>query len=278
MSHDAAVAQGRTIAGAPAGGLRWYVAAAALVLVYVQTFALWQALVAGLGAAAASAVPAFAVAALAAGALAAARRRRRAVAWGWVALGAGLVGAALLATDPQFPAKRIHVAQYVLLAWVVERGVPAGLSGLPRAGAAALVAGLFGLHDEFLQGLHPDRSYGLRDAGVNALAALAGALILHGLRGGGRSPGMAKVPPALAAGGAMLAVGLGLLLAGLEAGLSAPAPVWTMLPLLAGASAATLLAADARGPWAETGRVVLVLAAALPLYLLATHVPGLAFR
>lgn len=39
---------------------------------------------------------------------------------------------------------------------------------------------LFGIHDELLQGIHPLRTYGLRDLVVNTVTAVGGGLIWHG--------------------------------------------------------------------------------------------------
>ena len=67
----------------------------------------------------------------------------------------------LMLTDPQFPAKRIHVAEYIAVAWLVYRGLGGRLGAPRRAAAAALIASLLGVHDELIQGLHPRRTFGV---------------------------------------------------------------------------------------------------------------------
>ena len=94
-------------------------------------------------------------------------------------LGGAVVAASigLLLTDPQYPAKRIHIAKYVAVAWLVYLGLGGRLGGPRRALATLLIAALLGVHDELIQGLHPDRSFGIRDIVANGFGAAAGALI-----------------------------------------------------------------------------------------------------
>lgn len=169
-------------AGASASWLH-YLLAAVLVALFVNTFDLWVWLLVVLGPERAMLVP-FAVAAgvLAWIAVEAWRRRRDGfVPW-------ALVGAAVLMLwglalpDPQFPAKRIHIPQYILLALVIRRGLAAHIEGGALLLVTVLAGALFGLHDELLQGLHPRRTFGVADLEVNAIGALAGSLIGHGLR------------------------------------------------------------------------------------------------
>lgn len=88
---------------------------------------------------------------------------------------------ALLIPDPQFPVKRIHVAEYVLLSLMVRWTMSLRLKGLELLIFSAFFVSLLGVHDELLQGLHPARTYGLRDMAVNTLSGFGGALIWHGL-------------------------------------------------------------------------------------------------
>ena len=83
--------------------------------------------------------------------------------------------------DPEIAIKRIHVAQYLLLSLAVRHTLAARLEGAELTLSAILLSCLYGVHDELLQGLHPDRTYGLRDMVVNTLAACGGGLIWHGL-------------------------------------------------------------------------------------------------
>ena len=82
----------------------------------------------------------------------------------------------LMLTDPQFPAKRIHVAEYIAVAWLVYRGLGGRLGAPRRAAAAVLIASLLGVHDELIQGLHPRRTFGVLDIITNGFGATAGAL------------------------------------------------------------------------------------------------------
>lgn len=95
--------------------------------------------------------------------------------------GSGLCLIALCVPDPQFPVKRIHVAEYMALALVVRYAMSTKLNGHVLLVCSALFASLLGIHDEFLQGIHPLRTYGLRDMVVNSLGAWGGAFIWHGL-------------------------------------------------------------------------------------------------
>jgi hypothetical protein len=89
---------------------------------------------------------------------------------------------ALVIPDPQFPVKRIHVAEYVLLSLVVRFSMSFKLQGAPLLFFSACFASVLGVHDELLQGWHPSRTYGLRDITVNTLASFGGALIWHELK------------------------------------------------------------------------------------------------
>lgn len=89
--------------------------------------------------------------------------------------------AALLIPDPQFPVKRVHVAEYLLLSAVVRFAMSYSLQGIPLMVFSLFFTVVLGIHDEFLQGLHPARTYGLRDIVVNTMGSCGGALIWHGL-------------------------------------------------------------------------------------------------
>ncbi|MDW7773390.1 MAG: VanZ family protein [Desulfobulbaceae bacterium] len=98
-------------------------------------------------------------------------------------LGLGIVGAffSLAIPEPQIPIKRIHVAEYIILAFAVRYTLSYRLSGAGLTFFTVLVTGMFGVHDEMLQGLHQHRFYGWRDVVVNAAAGLSGSLLGHGL-------------------------------------------------------------------------------------------------
>ena len=98
-----------------------------------------------------------------------------------VVFGALLCCIGLLLTDPQFPVKRVHVFEYALLCLVARYAMSRFLHGLQLLFFSACFGVLLGIHDEFLQGLHPARTYGLSDMGVNLLGSIGGGLIWHGL-------------------------------------------------------------------------------------------------
>lgn len=102
----------------------------------------------------------------------------------WPALvwGILLCGAGLLITDPEFPVKRIHVAEYAILSLVARYAMAPFLGGSSLFFFSSSFAAILGFHDEFLQGLHPARTYGLRDLTVNCLGSFGGGLVWHGLK------------------------------------------------------------------------------------------------
>lgn len=182
-------------------------------------------------------------------------RPRATIAWLVAAVLLALAG--LLLADPAFPAKRVHVFQYALLALVVRRGLAGRLGGLPLVAMSALVAALLGVHDELVQGIRPERYFGLGDILVNSVSAFAGACL-----------GAALAQPDDRAGTvaprAWLAIGLAL--AGLTAliiGLAQTSlPLWAWLPApLCLAAWALLVPPGRRWPaalpvWLACGAVV----------------------
>jgi len=95
----------------------------------------------------------------------------------------GIVGAflALAIPDPSYPIKRVHVAEYIVLSFLVRSILITRLDGMNLLFFTALVTALYGVHDEMLQGLHSLRYYGWRDMIVNGMAGLSGAMLGHGL-------------------------------------------------------------------------------------------------
>lgn len=100
-----------------------------------------------------------------------------------VFLGLGLICAifSLALPDPRVPIKRIHVAEYIILAFLVRHTLSHRLQGTQLTLFTVFVTLLLGIHDEMLQGLHPQRYYGWLDMIVNGTAGLSGALLGHGL-------------------------------------------------------------------------------------------------
>lgn len=190
----------------------------------------------------------------------------------------------LLVPDPDFPIKRIHVVEYAALSLVARYAMSSSLSGRALLFYSVCFAAVLGIHDEFLQGLHPARTYGLRDMAVNALGSLGGGLIWHGLNlfsAAGTTSAPVTDP---ATGGLVDLLYLGWLTAAILM-LAGPAylfkgyPVelWTTLPLLAALLFFSLYRArfEARN---SHGIIALSVAcAALAAYPLLTALPGFVF-
>ena len=99
----------------------------------------------------------------------------------WLFAGLFLLLLSLVLPDPRFAVKRIHAAEYLLLSLIVRYAMSRQLTGQPLLVFSCLLCSLYGVHDELLQGLHPLRTYGLRDMLVNMVAANGGCLLWHGL-------------------------------------------------------------------------------------------------
>jgi VanZ family protein len=122
------------------------------------------------------------------------KRRRGTESLPSVFLGLSCCLAALAVPDPEIAVKRIHVMEYLLLSLYVRHTLAFRLSGVALLVFSCLLSCLYGVHDELLQGVHPSRTYGLRDMLVNVVAAIGGGLIWHGLalfseRSGGQVTG-----------------------------------------------------------------------------------------
>lgn len=254
-----------------------YLLAAVLVVGYVNSFELWRRLTGTLGPLA-DLVPFGVVGALGFLVLWLGYSRRSVIRWPWLgwALAAALVGLAL--TDPEFPGKRIHVAQYAVLTGVVMMALRQDLEGLALAWTTAYVTFLFGMHDEMIQGLHLARTYGLRDMMVDGCGALAGAFCWHGLALTGSPP--RKANPSRVPGGHLAVLAGALLLAiALPAFRRVEIPVWTMVPLAGGLTLWRLpRAVDDDGPLARALEAPTWILAALILYPGLTHVVALEFN
>ena len=171
-----------------------------------------------------------------------------------VVLGLCCCLAALAVPDPEIAVKRIHVMQYLLLSLCVRYTLSFRLDGGGLLLFSTLLSCLYGVHDELLQGLHPARTYGLRDMLVNAVSACGGCLVWHGLGlFGGRAAGEA-------AGTKVFLPWFRILqLAGLAAAVPAMAipliahrhdllPAWPFLPLAAAMVLWSCYPTDRRSP------------------------------
>ena len=218
-------------------GVPSFVLAMFLTVAYVETFALWRWLGTLVSPAVASAVPFVAtglVLAAAVGMGLIIRRRNIRVQWGVVLLGVAIAVVSLFLSDPRFPAKRIHIVEYGVLAIVVRHAFSYRLDGTPLLWATVVVTVLLGCHEELLQGLHPLRTFGPGDIARNAAAALAGGLIGHGLcLFQKEARAREDVSPMLSLETVAVLLGAGLLLLSLAAFRSDWIPWWTMAPLLA---------------------------------------------
>jgi VanZ family protein len=285
-----------------------YGAGAILVVGYVNTFAIWGLLVTALGPDLSAAIPFMALAAPALAGMAVLYRTRAArprLQMRWLLAGFVLAGLALAVTDPAFPAKRIHVPQYALLALVLRRGLAGSMSGWRLTGFGALLTLVFGIHDELIQGLHPDRTYGLTDILVNGLSGAAGSLMAHGIglfscpggipeaptsrsgisssgESGISSSGESGISPngesGISPGAWLTAAGTGFLILALTAWRDAPPPIWLIFPLLAG-TAVWLGGRRPDDPIVRTGLNAFVWTCfPMVLYPVLPHVSTLVFR
>lgn len=99
-----------------------------------------------------------------------------------IILGITICLVALAVPDPEAPVKRIHVIEYMLLSLLIRYTMSVRLQGFALLIFSVFFASLLGVHDELLQGLHPLRTYGIRDILVNALGSAGGGLIWHGFK------------------------------------------------------------------------------------------------
>ncbi len=146
------------------------------------TVVVWERLVAWLGSDGAAGVPWAITVVIALCATVYALYRPEPARW-WVITTAAVL-AALLAQIPEYPAKRIHLPSYMLMAVLVYWAL-FGLgerASMVRGMWVMVICTLIGVADEVVQGLLPSRFFALSDALFNAGAALVGVLLLLGLR------------------------------------------------------------------------------------------------
>lgn len=257
---------------------------AGLILLYVNTFEIWTALTDHLGRERASLIP-FAAVLAAFGLFALAARR----AWrggrlcrGMVVLGLVLAGVALALPEAQFPAKRIHVAQYMLVAVVVRYGLRRSLGGAALTVAGVAITALYGAHDEMIQGLHPARTFGLEDWLVDILAGAAGSLLAHGIglfeARGPAVTGLRRLAREVPPGLTVILAGVVALMVPLPAFRDDLAPWWTVLPLLAGGVVWFALPPPADPALRAVTEQIAVLGLLLALYPGLLHALPLTFR
>ena len=100
--------------------------------------------------------------------------------WIFVISGLTICLSALFIPDPKVSIKRIHVSEYLLLSFFVRYVMSHKIQDETLLLFSAFFTVILGIHDEFLQGLHPQRTYGLRDMLVNGVAGVGGGLVWHG--------------------------------------------------------------------------------------------------
>lgn len=253
--------------------------AVALVFLFVNLFSVWRQLGETLGITVRDALPWIAVCLMAAAAIAllSIRRWRMRVSWPWLAASVVACAAGLAIADPDFPAKRIHVPEYFLLACVVWMSVPGRLRTSATPFVLLACAALYGVHDEFLQGLSPNRTYGLRDMLVNLCGAAGGTFGLLAFA----QP--APVGRGRAGAGPVLAVcsvlGGAALFAWAATGYRNDIlPYWALLPLLAGTVWVCLAAGQFESPADRlSARALAAFGIAFLIYPVLTHVTLLDF-
>jgi hypothetical protein len=259
--------------------LAWHLLAPILVLAYVHTFSIWNWMTATVGASSAAWLP-LVMTAAAVSVLLLLLRRHPILRWPRFAVGACVAAVAIFLSDPDFPAKRIHVLQYMLLAIILRRALAPDLRNDPELSVMSVaIASLYGLHDEFLQGFHLQRTFGLFDAVIDALGAIAGTIMASaaGLFQTRNRTAEVQLDNVTRAVLMLIAIAAALLVLPLESYRDQTIPTWTLLPLVASAVvAATLLPSkSARLPCV---RAFIAVAITLALYPLASHVPTFRFH
>tara|TARA_A100001037_G_scaffold155351_1_gene140037 strand:- start:28 stop:828 length:801 start_codon:yes stop_codon:yes gene_type:complete len=212
---------------------RWLAANMAVwllvVVLYSQSIEVWHALVTVSGKAVAGGAPIALAGLLIALAAMWGRRLLGGLSWPWAAASAVIFVVGLLATDPAFPAKRIHIPEYfaltLLIYWSCRHHVPRRLAVV----GAPFLAIALGSIDEILQGAMAARTFGLRDVGINAMGAIAAGLYLQSLSK--KVPQQSFDDKTLTYAVIML-FGLSLLLFGANAHKGTAMPFWIYLPAL----------------------------------------------
>lgn len=169
----------------PTGLVTGYLISILLVPIYVQMYPVWSVFNDALPARVMQALPVVITMVLLGVTLLAYRslikQGERTVRTWAVLAGVLLCLTALALPDPQVPVKRIHVVEYLVLSVLVRFAMSFRLQGITLLIFSGFFGALLGIQDEFLQGMHPARTYGLRDMAVNGLSSFGGALIWHGM-------------------------------------------------------------------------------------------------
>jgi len=98
--------------------------------------------------------------------------RMPAARWQWLYLFVACVLGTAVCVMATFPAERLHVPEYVLMAVLVSRALHTCRTG--RTFWTLVICLLLGIVDEVMQGILPARFFDVRDIMGNGMAALAG--------------------------------------------------------------------------------------------------------
>jgi len=254
--------------------------AIALMVVFMQTIGVWRWLTDALGKTGAILVP-FVLAVVVFGTVLSIRLyagHSLRLRWSYLIVAALVSAIALYIPDPQFPAKRIHVAEFMLLAFLIRRGFCRWTGGIPLITLTAICGIVLGAHDELLQGLHPDRRFGHTDIVVDGLASIAGALAGHGLKLYDNIPKRDVdwiFPPLWAL--VLVAAGFIAFLFPLPAFQELPLPLWTLVPLSLSALMWYTLDQTPR-PLGDPASVIVWLVFLMIFYPVLTHMTSVVFQ
>ena len=211
----------------------------AFVLFFSQSIGLWRLLVSSFGFAFAGFVPIALSILLVATIAVVGLRRLEQLSWTWAAVSVAVFVLGLAATDAAFPAKRVHVPEYFALATLVYWSCRSHMPCQRSIWSAGMLVILLGGIDEIIQGAMPTRTFGLRDIVTNGLGAVSAGMFLEALKGrdAGEDPIFEDVLPL-----AVLVIGYGLFLLGVNAHKGIGIPFWVYLPAVASLPVLTLFA------------------------------------
>lgn len=162
------------------------------------------------------------------------KRTKQKINFSWIFLGVSLSIFAFFLPDPQIAVKKIHITEYLLLSLLARYAMSHTYSSYELLIFSALFTAILGVHDEFLQGLHPSRTYGLKDMAVNICSALGGSFIWHGLGLFSASKNHFKtLSPLILYYLFWQAVSIAALAIPVSSYLNDNIPIWTTLPLSA---------------------------------------------
>lgn len=260
----------------------WYLLSVLLVFAFAHSFPIWQGLLQPLGETwTAVGIVTATAAGIGGGFLMVLRNQSVAVeSWKFIALGCGVAILGLALTDPQYPAKRIHVLEYFLLTLVVRRAMAPDMDGISLSVLSIAAAIFLAVHDELIQGLLPSRTFGVRDIFIDTLGVVSATFFAVGVKvrkdHQAQSSNAANPVSALYFG-TLLTAGIALTLIPLAMFQFNSVPVWVVLPAL-GAVTATVLMFERKHYAISPTVFCLILAASVPIPILLSHVPFLVFQ